>query len=96
MARNAQYALSNAHDMPEQIRGKQMANEIYKIDLTTQRQRRGYSIPQLAEIAGLNRANLYEIEAGRTTAINLQVLSRLCAALHCSPADLLRPTSDVR
>ncbi len=60
-----------------------------KIRLLEQRQAAGLSQEQLAEMAGMAQADISRIETGKTSAISLDVLDRLCKALRCEPGELL-------
>ena len=60
-----------------------------KIRLLEQRKAAGLSQEQLAEIVGMAQADISRIETGKTSAISLDVLDRLCKALRCEPGDLL-------
>jgi transcriptional regulator with XRE-family HTH domain len=62
------------------------------IRLKEWRMRRGLTQAQLAELAGVRRAMLSEIESGRRTNIELHTVALLCDALDVSPAQLLRWT----
>ena len=70
--------------MPEHTR-------IIEIRVREWRERRGYSILELSRLAQVNRANLYQIEAGETGAINLELLQRLAHALAIKPSQLISP-----
>ena len=60
-----------------------------KIRLLEQRQAAGLSQEQLAEMVAMAQADISRIETGKTTAISLDVLDRLCKALKCEPGDIL-------
>ena len=60
-----------------------------KIRLLEQRKAAGLSQEQLAEMVGMAQADISRIETGKTSAISLDVLDRLCKALRCEPGDLL-------
>lgn len=60
-----------------------------KIRLLEQRKAAGLSQEQLAEIVGMAQADISRIETGKTSAISLDVLDRLCRALKCDPGDIL-------
>lgn len=62
-----------------------------RIRLQEWRERRGFSILELSDAAKVNRANLYEIEAGRTKAISLDVLTKLAETLRIKPSELIAP-----
>jgi len=44
---------------------------------------------KLAEIAGVPKDFIYRLDAGTARHIDLDALTKLCAALHCQPQDLL-------
>ena len=60
-----------------------------KIRLLEQRKAAGLSQEQLAEVVGRAQADLSRIATGKTSAISLDVLDRLCRALKCDPGDIL-------
>ena len=60
-----------------------------RIRLLEQRQAAGLSQEQLAEMVGMAQADISRIETGKTSAITLDVLDRLCKALKCEPGDIL-------
>ena len=60
-----------------------------KIRLLEQRKAAGLSQEQLAEMVGMAQADISRIETGKTSAISLDVLDRLCRALKCQPGDIL-------
>ena len=60
-----------------------------KIRLVDQRKAAGLSQEQLAEMVGMAQAGISRIETGKTSAISLDVLDRLCRALKCQPGDIL-------
>ena len=60
-----------------------------QIRLLEQRQAAGLSQEQLAEMVGMAQADISRIETGKTSAISLDVLDRLCKALKCQPGDIL-------
>ena len=60
-----------------------------KIRLLEQRKAAGLSQEQLAEMVGMAPADISRIETGKTSAISLDVLDRLCKALKCEPGDIL-------
>ncbi len=60
-----------------------------KIRLLEQRKAAGLSQEQLAEMVGMAQADISRIETGKTSAISLDVLDRLCRALKCDPGDIL-------
>ena len=60
-----------------------------KIRLLERRLAAGLSQEQLAEMVAMAQADISRIETGKTTAISLDVLDRLCKALKCEPGDIL-------
>ena len=60
-----------------------------KIRLLEERKAAGLSQEQLAEMVGMAQADISRIETGKTSAISLDVLDRLCKALRCEPGDIL-------
>ena len=60
-----------------------------EIRLLEQRKAAGLSQEQLAEKVGMAQADISRIETGKTSAISLDVLNRLCRALKCQPGDIL-------
>jgi putative transcriptional regulator len=56
---------------------------------------RGMTLTELSDWVGVTVVNLSILKNGRAKAIRFSTLTRLCAALHCQPGDLLRydPTS---
>ena len=51
-------------------------------------------VPQLHELSGINKNTLYAIYNNKSTRLDLDVLSRLCASLECQPGDLLKYRPD--
>lgn len=54
------------------------------------RQQAGLSQRELGRKAGVRHAAISHIETGKAQRIDLDVLERLCRALRCEPADVLR------
>ena len=48
----------------------------------------------LSEATGIHRSNLGKVVNGDVSAIRLDTLDKLCAALGCQPGDLLEHTPD--
>lgn len=46
------------------------------------RKAKGYSMRQLAEMSGVNFANIYKIENGRYN-VSIDILGKICDALGC-------------
>ncbi len=51
-------------------------------------------IKELHKLSRINKNTLYAIYNGKHTRLDLDVLSRLCAALDCQPGDLLKYRPD--
>jgi putative transcriptional regulator len=51
---------------------------------------RGLTLTELSDRVGVTVVNLSILKNGRAKAIRFSTLTRLCAALHCQPGDLLR------
>jgi putative transcriptional regulator len=49
---------------------------------------------QLSELVGISVQNLSVLKTGKARAIRFSTLDRLCAALECSPGDLLEYRDD--
>ena len=60
-----------------------------EIRLLEQRKAAGLSQEQLAEKVAMAQADISRMETGKTSAISLDVLNRLCRALKCQPGDIL-------
>lgn len=52
------------------------------------REQRGITVEQLADLAGMSKSYLSEIERGKKT-VNARRLELLARSLHCAPSDLL-------
>ena len=59
------------------------------IRLRERRTAAGLSQKKLAKLVGMAQADVSRIETGKTSAISLDVLNRLCKALKCEPGDIL-------
>lgn len=55
------------------------------------RERRGFTIAELSVEAGVNRQNLYKIEAHKTGGVDFKVLARLAKVLRVKPSELIEP-----
>jgi putative transcriptional regulator len=64
-----------------------------RVSLRDLRERAGLSQAALSDKAGVRQAAISHIETGKAQRIDIDVLERLCRALHCKPADLLRLVS---
>ena len=60
------------------------------VDFEEQRERKGFTIAQLADAVGITQANLFVLKSNRAKAIRFSTLEALCAALDCQPGDILR------
>lgn len=49
---------------------------------------------QLAEIIGITPQNLSVLKSGKAKAIRFETLEKICAALDCTPGDLLEFTNE--
>lgn len=49
---------------------------------------------ELAEIINITPQNLSVLKSGRAKAIRFETLDKLCAALNCSPGDILEYKAD--
>ncbi|MEK5482717.1 MULTISPECIES: helix-turn-helix domain-containing protein [unclassified Viridibacillus] len=56
--------------------------------------KRKMSVTALPESVGITMANLSILKNGKTKAIRLSTLERLCKALECQPGDILAYKSD--
>lgn len=56
--------------------------EYIGIKLAELRKSRGYSIRQLADMSGVNFANIYKIENGKYN-VSIDILGKICDALEC-------------
>ena len=52
--------------------------------------RRRLSLTDLAERVGITLANLSILKTGKARAVRFSTLDRICHALECQPADILR------
>lgn len=60
------------------------------IDFEEQRERKGFTVAQLAAEVGITQANLFVLKSNRAKAIRFSTLEALCVALDCQPGDILR------
>ena len=60
---------------------------IFNIDVMLAR--RKMSVTQLAEKVGITLANMSILKTGKTKAVKVTTLAKLCEALDCQPGDLL-------
>ena len=64
------------------------------VDFETQREAKGLTVAQLADLVGITQANLFVLKSNRGQAILFSTLEALCTALECQPSDILRFVSD--
>ena len=70
---------------------------IYSVIVCTLKQvlkRKGWSRYRLQKASGISYPTLHALFYDRSKGYSSDVLNRLCATLHCQPADLLRWTPD--
>ena len=60
------------------------------VDFEEQRDRKGLTVAQLADVVGITQANLFVLKSNRAKAIRFSTLEALCQALDCQPGDILR------
>lgn len=60
------------------------------IDFEAQRNRKGLTVAQLADLVGITQANLFVLKSNRAKAIRFSTLEALCQALDCQPGDIIR------
>lgn|GEM_PF-1819919 len=72
---------------------EQDAANLFGTRLAQVRERRGFSVLDLAERSGVPHQTIYRIESGQTRAPNIYVCARLARALHAS-LDFLAGTYD--
>jgi len=44
---------------------------------------------ELARVSGISRETIRKLYYGKTTAVEMETLNRLCKALECQPGDLM-------
>lgn len=64
------------------------------VDFESQRQARGLTMAQLADMVGITQANLFVLKSNRARAIRFSTLEGLCRALDCAPGDIVRYEPD--
>ncbi len=57
---------------------------------------RGMSLNELAEKVGITNVNLSKIKNNRVNAIRFSTLAAICAALDCTPGDILEYKAQVK
>jgi putative transcriptional regulator len=60
------------------------------VDFEEQRDRKGFTVAQLADAIGITQANLFVLKSNRAKAIRFSTLEALCVALDCQPGDIMR------
>lgn len=60
-----------------------------RLKLKQQREAIGMTQVQLAEQIGVRQATISDLERGKSSRLDLDLLDRLCAALDAEPGDLL-------
>jgi putative transcriptional regulator len=64
------------------------------VDFEKQRERKGFTVAQLADEVGITQANLFVLKSNRAKAIRFSTLEALCVALDCQPGDIIRFVAD--
>lgn len=62
------------------------------VDFEEQRQAKGLTVSQLADLVGITQANLFVLKSNRGKAIRFSTLEALCRVLECQPGDILKHT----
>lgn len=60
------------------------------VEIKTARERAGLNLHQLAKLAGVRYATVWDMERGKSRRVDLAVIDRLCAVLSVEPGDLLK------
>ena len=55
---------------------------------------RGMSVTELAQAAGITRANMSNIKTGKVRAIRFSTLEAMCDYLDCQPGDIIEYVRD--
>lgn len=55
---------------------------------------RGVSVTELAQAAGITRANMSNLKTGKVRAIRFSTLEAVCKYLDCQPGDILEYVKD--
>ena len=55
---------------------------------------RGVSVTELAQAAGITRANMSNIKTGKVRAIRFSTLEAMCDYLDCQPGDIIEYVRD--
>ncbi|HEY6333956.1 MAG TPA: helix-turn-helix transcriptional regulator [Blastocatellia bacterium] len=67
-----------------------------RLDIDAVLKKRGRTAYWLANELGIGHGNLYRYRKGQINAVNLNLLARMCAALQCTPGDLLALEDDTK
>lgn len=65
-----------------------------KINLNVVLNKRGMTLNELSEKTGVSIANLSNLKNNRVVSVSLSTLGRICKALECQPADILKYEDD--
>lgn len=65
-----------------------------KINLDVVLNKRGMTLNELSEKTGVSIANLSNLKNNRVVSVSLSTLGRICKALECQPADILKYEDD--
>ena len=64
------------------------------VNLDVQLAKKKMKLGELADIIGINNANLSILKTGKAKAIRFSTLNAICQALDCQPGDILEFTDD--
>ena len=65
-----------------------------KINLDVVLNKRGMTLNELSEKTGVSIANLSNLKNNRVVPVRFSTLGRICKALECQPADILKYEDD--
>lgn len=65
-----------------------------KINLDAVLNKRGMTLKELSEKTGVSIANLSNLKNNRVVSVRFSTLGRICKALECQPADILKYEDD--
>lgn len=65
-----------------------------KINLDVVLNKRGMTLNELSEKTGVSIANLSNLKNNRFVSVRFSTLGRICKALECQPADILKYEDD--
>ncbi|ADY38245.1 transcriptional regulator, XRE family (plasmid) [Phocaeicola salanitronis DSM 18170] len=65
-----------------------------KINLDVVLNKRGMTLNELSEKTGVSIANLSNLKNNRVVSVRFSTLGRICKALECQPADILKYEDD--